>query len=468
VPRWFVRAAELLRDADHSVSPDHVIAAVRLADGLAALRQRPHPGLAEVLDAATAVLAGGGHGPLDLIHERLVVGDDLGEVPEHTPMVPLARDLRASQRRLRLRPEATARTVELDLRTPLGRQRSHLLHRLAALGVPWGRPDQGRGSSGTFRETWVLRWEPELELALIEASPCGTTLAAAATARLVERSAGATALADLTSLVEEALFADLPAAVEPLMRALADRAAVEDDVARLLDALGPLARVVRYGDVRGTDTAALRQVVDGLAVRALVGLPGAARNLDDDTAAAMAERLSATQSALALIDHPARRRAWPDALARLADAPTSAAAVAGRASRLLYDAGSRGDEQTAAALARALSVGTPPARGASFVEGFVAGSGTVLLHDDALLRLLDTWVSTLPVRAFTDVVPLLRRTFGAFEAAERRQLGRLLADPHGGQGAAATARIRSGWDLDEDRAAAGLAAVTVLLGKEWP
>ena len=92
-------------------------------------------------------------------------------------MVPLARDLQDQQRRLRLRPEATARTLELDLRVPLGRGRSHLLHRLSALGVPWGRPADSRGSSGTFRETWTLRWEPELAIALVEASPFGTTVA---------------------------------------------------------------------------------------------------------------------------------------------------------------------------------------------------------------------------------------------------------------------------------------------------
>ena len=38
-------------------------------------------------------------------------------------------------------------TVELDLRTPNGLRRSHLLHQLVALGVPWGSIEDGRGSS---------------------------------------------------------------------------------------------------------------------------------------------------------------------------------------------------------------------------------------------------------------------------------------------------------------------------------
>ena len=44
--------------------------------------------------------------------------------------MPLARDVAAAQRAARLKPEATTRTVELDLRTPNGLRRSHLLHRL--------------------------------------------------------------------------------------------------------------------------------------------------------------------------------------------------------------------------------------------------------------------------------------------------------------------------------------------------
>ena len=104
--------------------------------------------------------------------------------------MPLARDLAAAQRAARLKPESASRTIELDLRTPNGLRRSHLLHRLVALGVPWGALEEGRGSSGTFRETWRLAWEPELSVRLVELAGHGTTVAAAATSRLVERVAG--------------------------------------------------------------------------------------------------------------------------------------------------------------------------------------------------------------------------------------------------------------------------------------
>ena len=133
-----------------------------------------------------------------------------------------SRDLAAQQRRVRLRPSADAQTVELDVRTPNGRARSVLLHRVRALGVPWGSVEEGRGTSGTFRETWALRWEPELTIRVIEQSAHGTTLLSAATHRMLERAADATALADLVQVLESALLADLPDVVQPVT-ALHDR-----------------------------------------------------------------------------------------------------------------------------------------------------------------------------------------------------------------------------------------------------
>jgi hypothetical protein len=455
VARWFVSAARLLRAEGLSASPDHLIAATRTASALAALRGRPRPGLAEVLDAADTTMAGSAG--IALIERDLIVGDAIGEVPDDAPQVPLARDLAAQQRRARLKPQADRQVVELDLRTPLGRSRSVLLHRLLALGVPWGSVEEGRGSSGTFRETWSLRWEPELAIGLIERSAYGTTVAAAATGRLLERAATSSALASLVAVLDAALLADLPAVVQPVVERVETQAAHDPDVVQVIEALGPLARAMRYGDVRATDAAALRRVFDGLVVRVLAGAVIACRSLDDDAAAAMVERLASVQAALALTDHPARRGEWPAILAVISERRDVHGLVQGRATRLLHDGGVWRRAQVGSRVSRALSVGTPPAVGAAFVEGFLAGSGTVLVHDRDLLEVIDGWVSGLAPDAFVSTVPLLRRTFGAFEPAERRQLGRLLADE------AAEAGWRFGAEVDGVRASLGLATVREML-----
>lgn len=452
VARFFVDAARVLRAADVAASPDHLIAATRMADTLATLRDRPRAGLAEVLDAADSVMGG-----LPLVRRQLVVGRAIGSVPAGAPQVPLARDVARRQKAARLQPDAADHTVELDLRTPNGLRRSHLLHQLVALGVPWGSIEEGRGSSGTFRETWRLTWRPEWSVRIIEHAGFGTTLVHAAANRLVDRARSATGLVELAGTLDLALLAALPAAIDPIVHLLATRAATDPDTGELMGALGPLAQAQRYGDVRATDASAVASVFDGLVVRVLAGVVPACSSLDDDASALMVERLSGVQQALSLVDHPARRRGFPEVLAQLADG-AGHGRVQGRATRILHDRGDWSPGAVERRLGRALSAGTPPAVGAAFVEGFLAGSGTVLVHDADLRSVVDRWLSSLQPQAFDETVPLLRRTFGAFESAERRQLGRLLA------GEDREVLTGFGPGLDETRVLATLTTVRHLLG----
>ena len=79
------RVARLLRHEDLDSSAAHSIEAVRLAETLAALRDRSLPGLIELNEAARAVFCFGADEPMRLIGEKLIVGHVLGEVPDNTP-----------------------------------------------------------------------------------------------------------------------------------------------------------------------------------------------------------------------------------------------------------------------------------------------------------------------------------------------------------------------------------------------
>ncbi|MFD3353963.1 DUF5682 family protein [Streptomyces fradiae] len=523
VERWMTKAAGLLRDEDHAVSTAHVIEAVRLAGSLAAMRGRPLAGLTETTDAVRAVMCDGSDVPLALIRDRLVVGDVLGEVPEGAPAVPLQRDLDRLQRSLRLKPEAAEREVDLDLRKDTDAARSRLLHRLRLLGVEWGTPERARGT-GTFRESWRLRWEPELRVRVAEAGAWGTTVLSAATAKAVSEAASATALADITALAERCLLADLPDALPLVMKALADRAAVDTDVSRLAGALPALARALRYGDVRGTDTAALAEVATGLALRVCVGLPPACAGLDADGAAEMRGHVDAVHTAIRLLPDTGGGAAgteggsdsadgrgtgtgptagpetgptadsvtgpatgsgtgaegvvarWAAVLDKLARRDAVPGTLRGRAARLLLDDGRLAEDEAARLMGLALSPGTAPADAAAWVEGFAGaggdGSGGLLLvHDERLLALVDAWLTAVPAEAFTDVLPLLRRTFGAYEPGVRRTLGELVRrGPAGGGGPAPGDAGAPGFGrgLDAARADAVLPVLDLLLGHRQP
>ncbi|MEU0335079.1 DUF5682 family protein [Streptomyces sp. NPDC006193] len=494
VERWLTKVARLLREEDRMASSAHVIEAVRLAETLAALRGRPLPGLGETTDAVRAVLCDGSDVPLALVHDRLVVGDVLGEVPESAPAVPLQRDLARQQRALRLKPEAMERELELDLRGGTDAGRSRLLHRLRLLGVDWGEPARSRGSTGTFRETWRLRWEPELSVRVAEAGVWGTTVLAAAQAKAEADAVAAGALADVTALAEQCLLAGLPDALPVVMRVLADRAALDTDVAHLAQALPALVRSLRYGDVRGTDTGALAGVAAGLAERVFVGLPPACAALDADAAEEMRGHVDAVHTAVGLLAEslgradagdrarPAEghggggadlRDRWRAVLRALALRDSAPGVVRGRATRLLLDDGALAAEEAARLMGLALSPGTPPPAAAAWVEGFAGGGGgggLLLVHDERLLGLLDTWLTGVPADAFTDVLPLLRRTFAAYEPGVRRSLGELVRRGPGGRpgGAAAQGAALPGFAAEPDagRADAVLPVLRLLLGPD--
>jgi hypothetical protein len=396
-----------------------------------------------------------------LIQRRLVVGERLGAVPAATPMVPLQRDLHDQQRSLRLRPEAETREYDLDLRKPNDLARSRLLHRLTLLGVRWGTPQQGRTRNiGTFRESWQLTWRPELDLALIEASTWGSTVAAAAAQRTRALAGQVTALEELTALVERCLLADLGDALPEALSAVRDRAALEDDVTYLMAALPALVRAARYGDVRGTDRGRLGGVAVEMITRICAGLPAAVTSLDETAERAMRDRVDAVHSATSLLSDTRSRARWLDTLARVA--PRCPPLISGRLVRLLLDAGRLAADDVAVRMSRELSAAAPAAAAAGWAEGFLAGSGLLLLHDDKLLSLADGWLAGLSPDAFAAVLPALRRTFGEFAPPERRAIGDKAARLDGtGRPPAATAS--AGDDLDEDRAAIAVRAVAAIL-----
>ncbi len=468
VIRWMTRVAGVLRDRDLPVSSAHIIEAVRLAETLAAMRGRPLAGLAEVSEATKAVMCDGDDVAAAFVTHELVVGELLGSVPDGAPPVPLDADLRARARTLKLKIDPLERTLALDLRREFDRARSVFLHRVAVLGIGWGTvtEDLVRGT-GTFHETWALRWRPELSVAIIDAAVWGTTVEAAAGARIVSAAESADRLAVVTDAVSAVLLASLEEALAPVLRALDALAAADADVVSLMTAVPSLVRAVRYGDVRGTPTAPLSAGPAALRVRICAGLPAAAGGLADDAAAALRDAMDGMGGALALHAQSAAgasaRDRWLAALRALAGRRDVHGLLAGRVVRMLADAGVLPWAVAARRFGAALSVGVPAVAKAQWAEGFLSGSGggLLLVHDRDLLGVLDGWVRSLSPAEFMEVLPLLRRAFGEFSAPERASIGRAvrrLADGGGAPGA------DSPDGVDVSRAAGAVRAVAAILG----
>ena len=469
---WLSRVARLLRAHQIDCSSAHIIEVIRLSDALAAMRGHSTPGLDDMDEAVRTTVFMGDATPLQLIHSALTVSQRLGQVPPDVPAVPLQRDLEQQQKSLRLKPEALERTLELDLRNPTDLARSHLLHRLGLLAIGWGRLGGGRGSRGTFRETWVLRWEPELSIKLIEASRYGSTVANAATACITEQCQTLESLPALAVLVDQALLADLEAAVHAVSASLQSHAATTGDALQLIAAVPPLARVFRYGSVRQTDSALLAHVLDGLIARGAIGLPLACQGLNESAATELRDPLLAAHEAIGLHaqtkDSDEQLALWHRALVQIAQGELPHPLLRGLCTRLLLDGGQWPGDEAATQLSRQLSSGAPPLDAAHWLDGFLNRNAMVLLHDETVWGLVDAWLESLTDAHFMQVVPLVRRSFAAFSASERHDLGqRARRGRQSGLGtpsADTSSMAGMGSDVDADRAALAIPLLRLILG----
>jgi len=463
--RWLTTAARLLRDKDLEGSPASIIEARRLAETLAALRELRSPGLAELNEAILAVFCHGEHSPLALVRERLEIGDVLGAVPDETPTVPLARDLAQWQTSLRLKPSSENKLLDLDVRKENDLARSHLLHRLNLLGIGWGRHEQSGGRSSTFHEIWRIEWKPEFAVAVIEANIWGNTVEAAAGAKVVGDAANCSELAGVTALLDGSILAGLQAVVDPLLARIQAMAAVGADVRRLMDALLPLARISRYGDVRGAGASHVGPILTGMFERVLVGLGAACASLDDEATQRISESMGRAAEALQIVDRDELHGEWRDCIRRLMYKDVHPA-LRGWCCRLLLDARVLDDEELYRLARLNLSPANSPAACAAWATGLLRGSGLVILHHDVVWQVFDRWLSELSAEVFTEMAPLVRRAFADFTGPERRQMGDKVKRLRSDRNPARTApgALQRSSEVDHDRAARVLPVLKHILG----
>ena len=292
----------------------------------------------------------------------------------------------------------------------------------------------------------------------------GTTIERAAGGQLRKLAAESKNLRELAGWLQDAMLADLGGAAAALAQEIGNAAAVAADVTLLMETLPSLASLIRYGNVRQTDEGMVRQIVDGIVPRIAVGLGGAVASLNDDAAAQVEQHLRAAHGAIELLEDERHTKDWLDALARTLPHDGVHGLVRGRAARLLLDAGRVDVAEVARLLSLTLSRGGDPGQGARWLEGFLSGSGLLLIHDARLLSLIDDWVGQINADVFLELVPLLRRTFATFAGPERKQIGQLVAKGAASSAAPAGGVAVAAPGINHERAARALPLLVQILG----
>lgn len=457
--RWMANVAKLLRNKQMDTSVAHVIEAVRLAEALAALRGLPKAGLEELNEATLTVLCNGENILMHLVHDELIVSNKIGEVPVEIPKPPLQIDIEKQQKKLRLPQTADFKDYTLDLRKENDLERSIFLHRLLLLELKWGSKSF-IGGKGTFKEQWRLQWDPAFSIDIIEKGKWGNVAEEAASKYVAEKASKASALSDVCSLLEQTIPAELHEAVEALINQINNLAAATGDVIQLMEVIPNLVSVSRYGNVRKTDASLVMDIINSMIVRICVSLPAACTAVQEDAAEHLLDLFFKLNDAINILQQQELTDQWQQTLINIAYNKNTSPFIAGYTTRLLNDRKILVDDELVKVFYYAMSSSTPPNIVAAWIEGFLKGSGSILLIDNNLWTVIDNWINDLDSNVFTELLPLLRRTFSNFTNAERRKLGEKVKHRNAG-----TTSVKVNEDaFDFERAKLGIPIVMQLLG----
>lgn len=451
--QWFLtELAGRLRKAGMIRSTADVIEAVRLANGVAVLRDSHSPTLGDYESAATACL---GHGDPNVIGRFLrdmVVGDAIGTVPPGVLRTSIQDDFQASIKDLRL--EEYLKDKEqivkgatgkdwLDLRENRqvkstdsafrDRYRSIFLHRLITLGIAFAtnKTSAEDQTSTTFKEVWAARWTPECEINLVDNALLGDTIEMAAARKLDE---ALTACADILAaaqLVKNAVLCDLQDATKEAFSRVQALSVNDGDFVAITTAALELSHLAAYRDVRQFDTAPLDPLVAQLFLRGVLLAPDASR-CNEDAAIKVGAGLSSLHHVAQVFQDKLDEDRLVRTLDAIADDPFAAPHVAGVACAILLERGQLSDDVLDQRVSRRLSPGVSPTEGAGFFEGLATRNRYALLARKSLWSAMNAFIETLDDEAFKRAVVALRRAFGSFETSEARRIANVLADVWGG------------------------------------
>ncbi|MCA9706462.1 MAG: hypothetical protein KDK70_11485 [Myxococcales bacterium] len=438
-------AAEL-RDRGFAASMADTIEAYRLACALAELRDKAEPGLDELREACIATMCRGDAQPVDAFLWRGVLGHRVGKVAERIGKNSLQEEFWRELETRGLPREDDLTEVVLQLREPRAVETSVFLHRLRIADVPYATfegtyASQGARTAGSqdasqasdvsalrrLRESWKAQWTPATDVALVEKIALGNTLEQVTSHVLGERLAAADTTGEAAAVLMEAVVTACPRPAADAMQACDRLAASDDDLPSLARACEALSGLVSYGTSRSSErtgspvggseatlTALCRKTFDRALLRVRPACVG-----DDDAVAAIPRALQ-TLHEVALAQPVVDRPAWMAAIGALVEDYAIHPTTAGVATALLYLARTIDEDEVATVVGQRLSDTLHPQHGAAFLEGFFRVNATVLLRNRAVVQTLDAFVCGVEPDAYRNILPLLRRSFGALGATERR------------------------------------------------
>lgn len=440
--RYLTELVRQLRGTGTHRSTAEVIDGVRLARTLAALHDGSAPTLADLQDAAVALV---GYGERSTVSEALAhvnVGTAIGSLPKGVSRTSIQEDFDRLLARLRLEKyrKTVAEELTLDLRenrhakSPdaafLDLNRSTFFHRLRVLGIGFATSLPTGQQQATWAERWKLQWSPEIEIALVEAVLLGETVELATGFRFKQLLETATAIDAASEVVRDACQCGMAASMDLARKRLQELAAVSSDLKAIAHAVFQLSQVVRYGDVRKFDPSPLLPLIEELFVQGALALHGATA-CDNQAAQGLVEAIDQLNRVSQEHHERVEGELWVERLRRLSDADDRNPLLSGYACAVLLERGLMATDDLAREVSRRLSPGVSADLGAGWFEGLSRRNRAALLARQPLWAELAGYVQSLDDEQFKRAIVFLRRAFGTFTPQQKRQVCENLAEHWG-------------------------------------
>lgn len=428
--------AAQLRKQGQSASLAQTIDAYNLARTLAAMREKPAPGVDEVTDSATACF---GQGRAPLVTEalrRVLIGETVGRVTHKVGKTPLQTEFYVEANRLRLPILDTPQQLLVHLPVAAEAEQSVFLHRLHIANIPFARELEsglgGRGRAATggpleqlsrVREKWELQWQPQTDAELVERTALGNTLTEVCGRVLKQRLAEAPHIDTGAEVLLQMALCEVTAGFDQALEQCETLAADSASFTALARATYYLDGLLNYGSARRLPVARLTALAERLFARAVLHLPAAA--ICGDEAAQEAD--GALKS---LYDLVARGAAAADIFWEAVETVAAMEPAHGALRGLCLVLLELGARLAPGALAKRirywLSAATEAPDNARLVSGLFSLHRSTLVRNRSLIGAVTEFLADIEIEQLIPLLPVLRRNLGNLTAAERSYLAETL------------------------------------------
>ena len=438
---YLVSCAENQRKSGNILSSASVIEATRLSLALAKLRGSAYPNLQDFHDAMTSTLTNGNFSEIVSSVAKVEVQSVIGFLPEGMSQTAVQDDFNRQLEILKLSKFKTEieSTLELDLREKLSAKseeiafrdlyRSFFFNRLSVLKISFAIQCESNQSNMNWKEVWSLKWTPQTEMEVVEASVNGDTIASACSLKIREMVDNSPSIEEATRVFKIAFLCGLPDLCNYALKKVQGFSTEDNALLKLAETAEELSFVVRYGDLRKFDSSPLLPMLEKLYLRSVLIMEDSCV-CDDEHSSSICAAIDKIHN-LQLNHKNLDENLILEKLNAISAADYLDCYCSGFALSILLERGKCDEEFLLREISRRLSKGTPADLASRWFEGLSAKNHYTLLARLQVWKQINQYIQSLDDEEFTRSLVVLRRTFSDFTQNEKCDISENLGEVWG-------------------------------------